>query len=136
MRLREVDCIRSMNLIVSSDRCIGLSLLRTKDLCSFMVRVPSTKFICLRHAKKCRLNNAWITDALCSALSGSQLQFLSSRAHHSDATLQILIIGYYLHECSNIVIYHSNIEVASFVPRCLKPLVVHRLSKVIRRHLC
>ena len=89
---RKVDCIWSMSLIVSFDRYIGFSLLRTKDLRSFMVRVPSIKIICPKHAKESRLNDLWITNTLYSTLSRSQFQFLSSRAHTSDTILQILII--------------------------------------------
>ena len=128
MWLRKIDCIGPMRVLVNSNGCIWLLLLRTKDLCSFMVKVVSAKFICPGHAKTCYLNNARITNALSTALSGPEFEFFSARAHASDATLKILIVGHYLKECSNVIIHCSNVQVTPLVSRGLKPLVVDSLS--------
>ena len=123
-----------MNLLVNSNRCIKLPILRAKDLYSLMVGFTSTKFICPRHAKEYRLDNTWITSALSLVLSGPKLQFFFTWAHASDASLEVLKISHYVEEQSNIIVYHNNIQVIFLVLRCIEPLVVHHFDKVIRRY--
>ena len=87
-----------MSLFVNPNGCNKLPILRTKDLC-FLVRITNAKFLCSRHAKKCSLENVWITSALSPTLCRPKLEFFSTRVHASDTTLEVLIIGHYLKKC-------------------------------------
>ena len=127
--------IKPLSFFINSNECVKLPLLKTKDLCSFMVRVTSIKFIYNIHAKKYRLENARITNALSPTLSIPKLQFLFARVHSTHATLQILIVRNYLLKHLDIIINYCHIQVTSLVSRCLQSLVMHSLGKVAQRHL-
>ena len=105
-------------------------LSKIEDLHFFVMRVMGAKFICPKHAKEYRMENAWITSVLSLAFSRLELQFLSTRAYAFDVSLELLIVGYYLEKYLDIIVHCNHIQILAFVYECLESFIVHSLGEV------
>jgi len=112
-KMREVDNIKVVSLLIRTNWRVGTTNLRSKYLGTFEVRIAYAKLLHSGHVKQDFLQNSGVTGMLSMSISAPKFQFLFTRTNVSNAILKELVVCNNLKKISNVVIYSNHIQIST-----------------------